>query len=385
LLPKERVICALERRQPDRAPTGEIGVDYPITERALGRPTLYRAKWKEYQALWEGRRDEYVESCKRDILDLAVRFEWDFVPVFLVPPKGQPPNPPHFLDEYTWQEPDGRIMRFSPDSEGHAVGIQFPPLSQWDLKDDPLKIDPSQFELVDYIVEKLGKTHFILGRGGDGSFPHEKYGLTEIMMAIYDDPALVQRVIQHETRQAIQINEALLDSGCDAVIPGDDYCSSKGPMISPTHLQKFVLPALKALCDSAHARGKYLIKHTDGNAWPIFDLLLEAGIDGWHGIQYLAGMDLARLKQKYGNRVCFWGGVDVDWLVDGTPEQVRQAVKYAIEHAGPGGGLVISSGNTLMVGVSFENYLAMRKAVDDYGYYPIRTTPEPHETLRSPQ
>lgn len=375
MLPKERVICALERRQPDRVPTGEIGVDYPITEQALGRPTLYRAKWKEYQAIWEGQRDKYVESCKRDIVDLAVYFEWDFVPVFLVPPKGLPSNQPHFLDEYTWQEADGRIMRFSPDSEGHAVGVQFPPLSHWDLKDKPLNLDPSQLELVDYVVEKLGKTHFILGRGGDGSFPHEKYGLTELLMAFYDNPSLVHRIIQHETQQAIQINEILLNSGCDAVLPGDDYCSNKGPMISPIHMREFVFPALKALCESAHSKGKYLIKHTDGNTWPIFDQLLETGIDGWHGIQTLVGMDLAKLKQMYGERICFCGGVDVDLLVDGTINQVSEAVKYAIDHAGQGGGLIITSGNSIMVGVKFENYLAMRNAIHDYGGYNSQEAP----------
>ena len=56
------VIAALEFQTPDRITVGETGVDYTITEQALGRPTIYRGKWKEYTALWEGRRDEYVES-----------------------------------------------------------------------------------------------------------------------------------------------------------------------------------------------------------------------------------------------------------------------------------------------------------------------------------
>jgi len=371
MLPKERVVCALQHREPDRVPTGEIGVDYTITEQALGRPTLYRAKWKEYQALWQGRRDEYVESCKRDLVALTRKFEWDFVPVFLVPPHGAPPNPPKFLDEYAWEEPDGRIMKFSPESEGHAVCIRYPRLSADDIHDESVHIDASQLELVEHVVSELGDTHFILGRGGDGSFPHEKYGLTELLMAMIDDPAFVHRVIEVETQEAIAINEALLDAGCDAVIPGDDYCSSKGPMMSPRHFREHIFPALTALCEAAHTKGKYLIKHTDGNTWPIFDMMLEAGIDGWHGIQATAGMDLARLKAAYGDRVCFWGGVDVDWLVDGTSEKVRKVTRYAIESAGHGGGLVVTSGNTLMVGVRYENYLAMLDAVRGYGTYPV--------------
>ncbi len=362
MLPKDRVLHAIHHREPDRVPVGEIGVDYTITEQALGRPTLYRAKWKEYQALWQGRRDEYVESCKRDLVDLVRKFEWDFVPVFLVPPRNVPARPPKFLDKYTWEEPDGRIMQFSPESEGHAVGVRYPPLSLDTLKEQPLRIDPSQLELVEHVVRELGATHFILGRGEDGTFPHERYGLTELLTAMIDEPALVHRAIEIETHKAITINEALLDAGCDAVLPGDDYCSARGPMMSPGHWKKFIFPGLRSLCESAHGKGKYLIKHTDGRTWAILDMLLEAGIDGWHGIQPKAGMDLKLLKERYGERTCFWGGVDVDLLVEGPPNQVRAATRYAIDSAAQGGGLVLTSGNTLMVGVRYENYLAMLEA-----------------------
>ena len=52
---KERVIAALEHREPDRVPTGENAVDYELVEKALGRPTLYNARWRELQALWQGK------------------------------------------------------------------------------------------------------------------------------------------------------------------------------------------------------------------------------------------------------------------------------------------------------------------------------------------
>ena len=67
MLPKSRVIAALEHHKPDRVPVGEIGVDYTITEQALGHETLYRAKWKEYMAFWQGRREEIVEQYKGTI------------------------------------------------------------------------------------------------------------------------------------------------------------------------------------------------------------------------------------------------------------------------------------------------------------------------------
>ena len=58
MLPKERMIAALEHREADRVPTGETGADWEITERIIGRPTYYRSKWREWTAEWEGRREE---------------------------------------------------------------------------------------------------------------------------------------------------------------------------------------------------------------------------------------------------------------------------------------------------------------------------------------
>lgn len=349
-------------------PTGEVGVDYPTSERALGHSTLYRAKWREYTAIWEGRRDEYVESCKRDVVALARVLEWDFVPVFLVPSCVAPPSPPKFLGDYTWQEGDGRIMKFSPVSEGIPVCISYPPMSGGIPMNATTEIDPSELELVRHVVRELGDTHFILGRGPDGSFPYDRYGYMQLLTAMIDDPVLLHEVIEAETAKAIVVNEALLDAGCDAILPGDDYCGNQGPLMSPAHFREFIMPALTALCKSAKAKGRYCIKHTDGNTWPILDMMLEAGIDGLHGIQPSVGMDLSRLKARYGERLCFWGGIDVEVLIESTPEQVRRATRDAIDAAAQGGGLVLTSGNTIMVGVKYENYMAMLETVRAYDY-----------------
>ncbi len=49
------------------------------------------------------------------------------------------------------------------------------------------------------------------------------------------------------------------------------------------------------------------------------------------------GMDLAKLKERYGDRLCFFGGVNCETLITGSPAQVREEVRYAIQHAAPGG------------------------------------------------
>ncbi len=362
MLPKERVIAALEFTKPDRIPIGETGIDYTITEAALGHPTLYRAKWKEYQALWQGRRDEYVESCKRDVVALARKFEHDFVPVFLVPSRYKKPPEPEFISEYKWRLPDGRVYEFSPLTEGHAFLCDSPPITLDQLQDIPGDIDESELELVDHVVKELGDTHFIVGRIGAGVFPADKYRFDFLLMGMVDQPEFVRRIIEIETAYTIAVGEALLDAGCDAIMDLSDVAGNRGPYMSPTMFREFIWPAIKTQSDMAHAKGKYYLKHTDGNTWAILDMMIEAGVDGWHGIQPSIGMTLPALQERYGGRLCFFGGVDVSTLVAGTEEQVVEEVRVAVESAPAEGGLVLTSGNTLMVGTRYENYMAMLRA-----------------------
>ena len=93
MLPKERVFAALEHREPDRIPWGEHSIDYNVYEDILGRESFVQAKIRETRAYWDGRRDEVVESMKRDKLDLVRALDMDIVTVGGVPPKGHHPDP----------------------------------------------------------------------------------------------------------------------------------------------------------------------------------------------------------------------------------------------------------------------------------------------------
>lgn len=367
MLPKERVIAALTFKTPDRVPVGETGVDYTITEAVLGRPTLYRAKWKEYTAVWEGRRDEYVESCKRDIVDLARKLEHDVVPAFLVPSRHKPVTPPEFIADYRWRQPDGRVYAFSPESEGHPFILSNPDVTLDELEEIPFEVDESQLELVRHIVKEMGDTHFILGRPGDGVLPIMKYTLEFLLTGMIERPDVIRRIIEIETRYCIKVSEALLDAGCDGVLPTSDLGGNNGPFMSPRMFREFIFPGLKAECDSAHAKGKYFIKHTDGLLWSVLDTMLEAGIDGWQGIQPEIGMTLPALQEHYGGRLCFWGGVSMPALINGTEAEVAEEVRIACESAPATGGLVITCANSVMVGVKYRNYLAQLGAARRYG------------------
>jgi uroporphyrinogen decarboxylase len=95
------------------------------------------------------------------------------------------------------------------------------------------------------------------------------------------------------------------------------------------------------------------------------------GIDGWHGIQPGIGMDIRRIKEKYAGRLCLFGGINVETLIAGTPEEARREALYAMKYGAPGGGLILTSGNILEPGTRVENYEAVTSTWEEFGKYPI--------------
>ncbi len=375
MLSKSRVIAALEHKEPDRVPIGEQGVDWEITDRALWVKTLYRAKWRQYTALWEGRRDEIAESHGRDLVGLTRKFEWDFVVVPTVPPRQESYFKPEMLGEYTWRDEIGRVWQYSPDSGGHAMVREYPPFSIDDIPDPdgPFNIDASEFEAMERVVKEIGDTHFVFGRVPDGSFPwQETIGLEDYMTSMITDPEFVRKATAYYTNKSLAYIKGAAATGIDGILTGTDYADNRGPMMGPRLFHEFVFPALAATAEACHDHGLYFVKHTDGNLWSVLDDFIAAGVDGWQGIQPRIGMDLKLLKEKYGEKMTLVGGVNCETLTSGTAEQVEDEVKYAIRHAAAGGGLLMCSGNTLMPGVKYENYLAMVAANRRYGSHAER-------------
>lgn len=372
--PKERVLAALHHREPDRVPTGENDVDYVLVEQLLGRPTLYNARWRERTALWDGRRDEIVADYQRTQVELVHALEWDYVRVPIMP-CAQEYHWPTMTGPYSWLDTAGREYHYSPEVGNIATRVDATDMTIDDLPDpdEPFTVDPSELDAIRYVVKELGDTHFIIGRSAiDGSFPfQETVGIQEFLMRMLTDPDFVRRAIDVYVTRSIAYLEAMLDAGCDAVMTTDDYSGNMGPFMGAKRFREFILPAITSQAVAVHARGGYFIKHTDGNVWSILDSLVEAGIDGWHGIQPRIGMDLRLLKERYGDKLCFFGGINCETLIEGPPEKAREEVRYAIQHAALGGGLVIATGNVLQPGTSLTNYLAARQATRDYGQYPI--------------
>lgn len=375
MTPKERMIAALNHREPDRVPTGENLVDGKLTEEILGRPVLYNSGWQELEALWDGRRNEVVADCCRVHVELARALEWDYVRVPTVP-ADRTYRRPRMTGPYSWIDEGGEELTLNPDAGNVIVRSRFPEMGVDDLPDPNARFEahPTELEAIRYVVRELGETHFVIARSPmDGTFPWAMtVGMAGFLIRMITDPEFVRRSVEVYVKRSIAYIDAMLDAGADAVMTTDDYSDNRGPMMGAARFREFILPGLTQQCEAVHRKGGYFIKHTDGLVWDILDGFAEVGIDGWHGIQPAIGMDLRALKARYGDRLCLFGGVDCETLIRGSEARVREEARYAIQHAGPGGGLVVTTSNAVQPGARLENYLAMRQAIRDYGRYPIR-------------
>jgi len=369
---KERVRIALAHQEPDRVPVLEYIFEHGIIEQVLGRSSFWRGHFKEVQAYWEGRRDEVVESQKRDVVDFVRTLGLDGVTVSLVPPKGFRPEPLQQIDEETWRDWQGNVYRYSPVTEDlmlmalKALEPQEPPEGLWEPPPEP---DPSEFELVDHVVRELGETHFIicrLGRKTRPSYP-SPFGMEERMLRLAEDPEGVREERVKGAEAARGIIDELFAHGVDTVFLEEDYGSSTGPMMSPRTFRQAILPSLSVLCAHVKRHNAPVIFHSCGNNRLLLDMFIEAGVDCYQSIQ--PEEDIVSLKRDFGEKLSLWGGINIDTLVRGTPEQVRQEVQKVILSCKRGGGFLLGASHSLMAGTRAENYLAALEVLNEVGWY----------------
>ena len=195
-------------------------------------------------------------------------------------------------------------------------------------------------------------------------------GIENLLMAFAAEPSFAEAVMEVVTQTNERIVRNAVRAGADIVTLADDYSANWGPMFSREDYENLVLPRFKRVVDAAHEEGVPVIKHSDGNLWPILDLIIDAGIDAINPLEPVAGMDLAEVKRAYGDRVCLIGNIDCGELLSrGTVDDVEEAVRQCIADAAAGGGYMISSSNSIHSSVKPENFVAMVRAGQKYGQY----------------
>lgn len=224
--------------------------------------------------------------------------------------------------------------------------------------------------LVDIIRDRTGDRYFLMVHG-DATFEiPEGERLTHFCYRIADEPDVVHREARERVEAWLRKAERLTrHGGLDGFALCSDYCFNEGPFLSPGMFAEFITPYLKELIAAYRGMGFYTIKHTDGDIRPILDQLVEADPHALHSIDPQAGVDIAEVKRLYGDRVCLIGNVNCGLLQSGTPDEIRDNVRYALRHGMPGGGYIFSTSNCIYTGLPLERYEWMLSTWREEGTY----------------
>jgi uroporphyrinogen decarboxylase len=335
---RERVAAALRREEPDRVPYCEEYVSRPFAERLLGwgRPVTDAVDLEDNEFTVEEFK-ELARYIGLDNLTFVLR-----APVYAEKHAGQ----------------DGILYygRGLIGSEEDLAPVRLP-----DPHDDALYAEAEAFarqkgEFSAWFNTRIGIFSTMLSMG-----------LEAFSLALYDDLPLVERLLDMYVDWIEVVAERACQLGFDVFVSTDDFAFNTAPFFSPQVFRDLVLPRYQRV-----ARKITLpwIIHSDGDITSLLDDLVGVGIAATHPNEP-AAMDIRAVKRAYGDRLCLLGNVDLNLLALGAPDEVDREVHDLIRDLAPGGGYILTSGNSLTGYCRAENVLAMSAAVHRYGRYPI--------------
>jgi len=215
--------------------------------------------------------------------------------------------------------------------------------------------------------------------GGDWSpFFHDAIdllGMQNFYMKMYESPELIDSIVGRIVDYYLQVNRRIFDAAGDSIdifFIGNDFGSQIGPLMGPDLFERFILGHLKSLIDLGHEYSTPVMLHCCGGVEPLIEMMIDAGLDALHAVQpSCRGMDLAELKQKYGDRIVFNGGIDSHHvLIDGDVDSVGRDTRKVLDIMMPRGGYIAgASHDTILEETPVENILAMFDTVREYGVY----------------
>jgi uroporphyrinogen decarboxylase len=335
---EERIKCVLRREQPDRVPHFEWLVDRRVREALCPDHTGHH--------------------------DFAVEMGHDAVIVDPIYSKER-------VGADRWRSEWGFVTQDTDEEHGIEVESPIKNMADFEAYTPPDPHAPGRLDAVKAAVDKFkGHKAVIVHLNDVFSLPRYLMGMENLLMAIAIEPELVKALVEMSVSINLELAKDVVACGAEIVYTGDDVAYNKGPLMSPKSFRELFFPGLCRVVQGFKDLGLYVIKHTDGNLWPILDMIIDSGIDCLDPIDPQAGMDLAEVKAKYGDRIAIKGNVDCAQLLTfGTPDEVVEATKEALHKGMPGGGYILSSSNSIHSAVKPENYAAMLQTLQDYGHY----------------
>ena len=362
---RERVLTTLDIQEPDRVPIAETVIEIPLMQAITGKkfpgtmdvlsPVI--GDWEVEKKKW----DYQIECYKK--------LDFDLICVWLsVPEEWKPTKRPDGTIVDMW----GKVLMLDKQSQQWSpYGTVFDTPDDFDNFEMLDPNAPGWMRPIEYVKEVVGDSMAVCTLIRD-PFAHlwEMFTPEKFVMWLYQKPQVIKKAHDRITDYFIEVIKQAAEAGTDFIIGAGDFAEQKNPMIPLKFFREIIFPNLKKQVDTAHKHGLKFIKHSDGNITPLLDDLANI-VDGLHSLDPSAGVDIGKVKVKYGDKLALMGNVNVDHLARKSKAEIIEETKDCIRKASPGGGHILSSSNSWAAGAKLENCLGMIETAKKYGKYPI--------------
>lgn len=331
--------------------------------------------WPETIKRWQG---EGLVGDQSNVLELLGN---DFGSLCWLWPQAFP-GPNELLSEdaetKVVREPNGRIARYWKYKSGtpEHIGFDCDSREVWESRFKPallknwLQVDPAAVRAKYVRHREKGLWSHLTGVEGFEE-TRQLIGDEVVLMAMVDDPEWVIDISKTFADVLLQNLEAAIGTG----IPPDglwiygDMAFKTSTMCSPSMYRELIWPDHKRLADWAHAHGMKFIFHTDGDVNGVIDLYLEAGFDCLQPLESKASMDVRKLCPKYGDRLAFFGNIDVMKMATNDLELIEDEIRQKLTAGKATKGYAYHSDHSVPPQVTWQTYQTIIAMVKKYGNY----------------
>lgn len=252
------------------------------------------------------------------------------------------------------------------------------PLEEWEGFDNYSAPDPE-------VCDGLGPVNWEANRAYIRSHPEQLHigglrhghtflqlcdirGYENLIFDMVDEDPRLWKLIRMVEEFNLGLVNRMIDAGVDGVAYGEDLGMQIGPMLSPDHFRKYIMPSYRRIMKPAKDRDRLIHMHSDGDIRTLVDDILGAGVDVMNLQDLVNGIDWIRDHLK--GKVCIELDIDRQNITRfGTPAQIDALIREEVEKLGsPQGGLMFIHG--LYPGTPMENVEALYDGMERYmGYF----------------
>ncbi|MFH0963095.1 MAG: hypothetical protein V2A58_03685 [Planctomycetota bacterium] len=240
--------------------------------------------------------------------------------------------------------------------------IDFPVKSRADFEAYRAQLDPDApgryGEDWDELVAAYRDRDFPLGinRGSMIGVPRGLTGFEGIALLTYDDPDFVEEMAETFCRCVEgSIQRALQEVDFDFAMGWEDICFNSGPIVNPAFFDRVIRPRYERVSDLLRSHGVFVSAiDCDGNVMPIAESFLAGGVNCMFPVEVRGGTDARALRDRFGKKVLFMGGVDKHAVAKGP-----RAIDAELERLAPlveEGGFIPHIDHRCPADVSLANY-----------------------------